>query len=302
MSTLIQTRSQSKLGLLLILCSSTLWGTIGIATEAIYRLAETNPLSIGFLRMGIASPVLISACWFMFGKKTLHIKRSDLNVMLFMGLSMALYQVFYFAAIIQTGVIIASLITLCLAPILVVFFSIPLLGEILTKRVIVALVVALLGILLLVGVPDSSETAQPVNLLGVLLSLAATLGYVSVTLCGRVLSNRYHPLQPITIGFTASALLLLPFALANGLVLNYPITGWLWLLHMGLIPTALAYIFFFYGIRHITASVAAIVMLIEPLTSTVLAWFLFGERLNSTGFVGAVLLLGALGLLYSEEG
>jgi len=146
-------------------------------------------------------------------------------------------------------------------------------------------------------------TGQTVNLLGVLLSLGATLGYVSVTLCGRVLSSRYHPLQPITIGFTASALLLLPFilALANGLVLNYPITGWLWLLHMGVIPTALAYLLFLYGIRHITASIAAIVMLIEPLTSTVLAWFLFGERLNATGLVGAVLLLGALGLLYGEE-
>ena len=302
MSTLIQTRSQSKLGVLLILCSGTLWGTIGIATEAIYRLAETNPLSIGFLRMAIASPVLICACWFMFGKKSFYIERPDLNVMLFMGLSMALYQVFYFGAIIQIGVIIASLITLCLAPVLVVLLSIPLLGETLTKRALCALVLALFGVLLLVGVPDASAKGQTITLWGILLCLASAVGYASVTLCGRVLSNRYHPLQPITIGFTASALLLLPFALANGLVLNYPFTGWLWLLHMGLIPTTLAYLFFFYGIRHITASVAAIVMLIEPLTSTVLAWFLFGERLSSTGLVGAALLLGALGLLYSEQG
>ncbi len=301
MSNTISSSSQSKLGLLLILFASTLWGTIGIATEALYRLAETNPLSIGFLRMIIASPVLICACWLLLGKKSFQVERNDLKIMLFMGLSMALYQVFYFGAIIQIGVIVASLITLCLAPILVALLSIPLLGETLTKRASLALIVALLGVVLLVGIPDVSNKQQAVNLSGVLLCLAATIGYASVTLCGRVISSRYHPLQPITIGFTTSALLLLPFALANGLVLNYPLTGWLWLLHMGLIPTTLAYVLFFYGIRYISAPTAAITMLIEPLTSTILAWFLFDEQLNATGLVGAVLLLGALGLLYSAD-
>ncbi len=40
----------------------------------------------------------------------------------------------------------------------------------------------------------------------------------------------------------------------------------------------------------------------EPLTSTVLAILLFGERLNERSFVGAALLLGAMGvLLWARE-
>jgi DME family drug/metabolite transporter len=95
--------------------------------------------------------------------------------------------------------------------------------------------------------------------------------------------------------------MLLPFALAAGFVVTYPLAGWALLLHLGLLPTALAYVLFFSGIRHITATSASIVTLVEPLTSTLLAWLLFGERLGPLGLLGAALLLGAIGLLYRGE-
>jgi len=81
-------------------------------------------------------------------------------------------------------------------------------------------------------------------------------------------------------------------------VVSYPTAGWLLLLHLGLLPTALAYVLFLFAMRHTSATVASIVTLLEPLTSTVLAWALFGEQLGPLGLPGALLLLGAIGLLY----
>jgi DME family drug/metabolite transporter len=52
------------------------------------------------------------------------------------------------------------------------------------------------------------------------------------------------------------------------------------------------------GMASTTATVASIITLIEPLTATVLAWLLFGERLSVVGLFGAGVLLGAIGLLY----
>jgi DME family drug/metabolite transporter len=66
------------------------------------------------------------------------------------------------------------------------------------------------------------------------------------------------------------------------------------------VPTALAYVCFLAGMRHTTATVATIATLIEPLTSTTLAWLLFGERLGPLGLLGGALLLGAIGLLYRD--
>ncbi|MBC8076377.1 MAG: EamA family transporter, partial [Chloroflexales bacterium] len=73
--------------------------------------------------------------------------------------------------------------------------------------------------------------------------------------------------------------------------------GWMMLVYLGLVPTALAYVLFLRGMRTTSATVASIVTLLEPLTSTALAWLIFGERFGPLGFVGAALLLGAIGLL-----
>ena len=58
---------------------------------------------------------------------------------------------------------------------------------------------------------------------------------------------------------------------------------------------------FLRGLRSTSATAASVLTLLEPLTSTVLAWALFGERLGPAGLLGAALLLGAMGLLLRGE-
>jgi DME family drug/metabolite transporter len=291
----------ARRGLLSIVIAGVLWGTVGVATKALYGLTNTNPLSIGFFRLAIATPVLLAACWLTLGRRMFQVTPRDLMLMLFIGAATAFYQVCYFAAIAHVGVAVAVLITLCTAPVIVALLSAVLLRERLSPSVLLALVCALAGTAMLVRIEPGGAGQQRDTILGVLLALGSALGYAIISLCSRTLAGRYHPLQPITIGFGAGAALLLPFALASGLVVVYPAAGWLLLLHLGLIPTALAYALFLSGMRHTTATVASIVTLVEPLTSTALAWVLFGERLGALGLLGAMLLLGAIGLLYRGE-
>lgn len=83
----------------------------------------------------------------------------------------------------------------------------------------------------------------------------------------------------------------------QGLVMSYPLVGWGLLLYLGLTPTALAYGLFLTGVRQVGATVATLVTLLEPLTATLLAWLLLGERLAPLGLLGVVLLVTALALL-----
>jgi DME family drug/metabolite transporter len=301
MSSPIDARAASRHGLLLIVLAAVLWGTVGTAVKIIYGLATTNPLSIGFFRLAFSVPVLLAACWHTLGRKMFRITRRDLGIMLLMGAFMAFYQVCYFAAIARVGVAIAVLVTLCTAPVMVALLSALLLRERLTGAIVLALTCALAGTAMLIWVGPETSGARRDTLAGVLLALGSAFGYTMLTLCSRTLAGRHHPLQPITIAFAAGALLLLPFALATGFVISYPAGGWALLLYLGLAPTALAYVLFLTGIRSITATVASIATLIEPLTSTVLAWLLFGEQLGPLGVFGAALLLGAIGLLYRGE-
>src|SRR5215212_2441248 len=222
----IDARATSRRGLLLIVLTAVLWGTVGTAVQLIYGLAETNPLSIGFFRLLFSVPVLLAACWHTLGRRMFRITPRDLGHMLLMGAFMAFYQVCYFASIARVGVAIAVLVTLCTAPVMVALLSALLLRERLTGAIVLALACALAGTVLLIWVGPETGGARRDTLAGVLLALGSAFGYTMLTLCSRTLSGRYHPLQPISIGFAAGALLLLPFALATGFVISYPSGVW----------------------------------------------------------------------------
>src|SRR4051812_16918861 len=167
---------------------------------------------------------------------------------------LGLYQACYFAAIARTGVAVATLITLCTAPVLVAILSGVLGREWPTRATLLALACALAGTALLVaGRPMAGSRA---SLLGVFLALGSASGYAIVTLCGRAIAGRTHPLQVNAIAFAAGAILVFALALPNGLVVTYPTTGWLALGYLGLVPTALAYGLFLAGMSTIPATVA----------------------------------------------
>jgi drug/metabolite transporter, DME family len=283
-------------GLWLIVGAATLWGTTGVATQAIYHLSSANALSVAFWRLAIAALILLLLCWRLLGRRTWHIKRRDALLMLCMGATQAASQYCYFAAIADCGVTVATLITICVAPVIVVLLAALFLRERVTRKILLALGCALVGTALLTGAPSGNETFNSL-FLGVLLSLISAATYALVILMGRVLSSRYLSLQVNAVAFTGGSLLLLACSLATPLVFIYPTEGWLLLLYLGCIPTALAYMLFQVGMRSTPATLTSILTFCEPLTAAILAWLFFGERLSPLGILGALLLLGVIGLL-----
>ena len=82
---------------------------------------------------------------------------------------------------------------------------------------------------------------------------------------------------------------------------SYPAEGWLLLVYLGLIPSALAYALFLSGMRSTSATTASVATLIEPLTATVLAWLIFAEPIAPSGLSGALLLFLAMGLVVLRQ-
>jgi drug/metabolite transporter, DME family len=296
MQTTAASRHEGRTGLLLIALAAVLWGTVGVTTAALYRISATNALSIGFFRLGLAAPVLALACYWALGRRALRVAPRDLAAMTAIGAMLACYQVCFFAAIPRVGVAVTTLVTLCTAPVLVALLGTALGRERLTRPLVLALVCAILGTALMVDMGNGA--ANGFDPLGVVLALGSALGYAVMTLLGRGLAGRCHVLQTTTVGFASGAAMLLPLALLNGFAGSYPVEGWLLLLYLGLVPSALGYVVFLMGMRVTAATVASITTLLEPLVATLLAWLLFGERLGPLGALGAALLLGSMLLLY----
>ncbi|QEM69287.1 EamA family transporter [Geobacter sp. FeAm09] len=294
----ITRHAEARRGLLLVMLAAVLWGTVGVSSKTLYAISATTPLSIGFFRLALAVPVLLLACWFKLGRGMLRVTRRDFALMVLIGAMTALYQACYFAAIARVGVAVATLITLCTAPVMVALLATLFTAERLTGRLLLALALALAGTAMLVGIGPGGPGPKS-GVTGHLLALGSAFGYAVVALATRMLAGRHHPFQPIAISFSIGALLLFLCNLPQGLVVRYPAEGWGLLVYLGVVPTALAYVAFIAGMRSVTATTASICTLLEPLTSTLLAWLIFGERLGSWGIFGALLLAGAMGMLFT---
>lgn len=284
-------------GIVLVAVAALLWGTGGVVAKTLFGMTDITPLTVGFFRLALSVPALVLVGWVSVGRDILRTAgaRSGLVAV---SVAMASYQVFYYEAVHRSGVAVATLVTLCLAPVLVALLSALWLREPFTAAIARALALALAGTAMLVGAPAGDGTT---SLSGIAMAVGAAFSYAALTVAGRSIAGHCHPARTIIIGFGGGALLLLPFALAQGLDLGYPTPVWSLLLYLGLVPTALAYLLFFTGMRTTPATVASILSLMEPLTATLLAWAVFGERLSALGLAGGALLLGALLILVRNE-
>jgi drug/metabolite transporter, DME family len=266
-----------RLGLLLVALSALVWGSLGVTIKGVFNVAATNAYSVRLLRALVALSASLAICVLVLGKSTFRIALGDLGIMVFAGLLMALNQVAFVFALTLANVTIATLVTLCTVPVCAAILSRALLGEALQSSTLLALVSAIVGVALLVGFDRLTERGAS-TWIGVSLALLSAASFGLIQVCGRVLANRYHPMQTLSVFFFVAVLALLPITLVNGFVTTYPFVGWLLLAHLGLGISVLGFALLVLGLRTTPVTTAAIVSLLEPLTSTLLAWLLLGER------------------------
>ena len=282
-------------GMLLLIGTGILWGTIGVASKGVFEHSALDAVSVTWIRTLIASPICIVAVWLAGGRKLLRFSRPDLLRMIGLGIALILYQWLYLAAIEQIGVTATTLISLCGAPVIVAILSVLVLKEPLSRPQLIALVGALIGTGLLIGRPPEMEGGSGTH--GVLYALGCALGIALHAMGSRSVAGRIHPLVVLAIGFSVGAIVLAPFVFARGFHPHADPTAWALLVYLATVPSFVAYFFYQRGLRDVPASMATIVTLIEPLIAAVLAWFFFDERLGLLGLAGGALLLVSIWIL-----
>ncbi|MBO0848785.1 MAG: DMT family transporter [Pseudonocardia sp.] len=292
-------RAASRTGLLRVVAAGVLWGTGGLSGALLGRLTELHPLAVATYRLagGGLTVLAVLALTSRAGRPArvrgaARAGRAALVRVLAVGVLTASYQACYFAAVAVTSVAVATLVTLGAAPVMVVGVE-----SLRARRrpgpaPSTAIGLAILGLALLLGVPAGFGGGALA--LGAALALVSAAGFAALTLIARRPVPGLDGPTSIGFGFIAGALLLgavtvpsvglgfAPTAASVGLLLFF---AW--------VPTALAYGLFFAGLRDVSASSAAVVAVLEPVTATVLGVLVLGERLGIAGVLGAALLCGA---------
>jgi drug/metabolite transporter, DME family len=278
---------------LCLVLSGLLWGTGGLIGTLFGQAAGLSALSIATYRL-LAGGGLIVAFLTLTGKRWPAGRDAWIRIAV-NGLLSAFFQGCYFAAISLTSVSLATLVTIGGTPVIVAIVEQARGRRALGRAGMLTIAVALAGLGLLVGLPGGGfgETAVLASTGVALLSAA---GFAAVTLIGTSPVKSLDDLALNGFGFTLGGMALLPLAavLGGGLGFRPSLASAGLLAALAIGPTAVAYTLYFRGLRKASASTAAILSLIEPLTAAVLAALVLGNRLSAIGIAGAVLLLTAV--------
>ena len=128
-----------------------------------------------------------------------------------------------------------------------------------------------------------------------MLAVVSGSGYATYTIIAKRLLRAGHaPERVMAASFSLGALLLVPVLVAGDLSWLRSGDGLAMAVFLGAIPTALAYVLFARGLRHLTPGETATLTLAEPLTATGLGILALGERPGAIAAAGAVLVLAGL--------
>lgn len=284
-----------KINIFLICLASVSWGTTGAAMILMSQEALISPLIVSFWRMAISAPILI-----LIGSRIAidysALRKNYLNL-LGLGSCMALYQICYFTAVNKAGIAVTALVAICTSPLFIALIATWSLKEKITIRILTALILGILGTALLVLNPQVFLEANPEFIVGIGIALAAGLLWASYAVLAKASISKLHPLQVSAYSFSLSAIFLFPALIFQPVAYSSFLEGLPYLLYLGIIPTSIAYGIYFWGLQGVSATIAGILALLEPLTATLIGVIYFKEPFGLLSTIGAILLLFALFIL-----
>jgi DME family drug/metabolite transporter len=281
-----------------VLLASLLWGTTG--TVAHYAPVGSTAALIGLATFGFGGVLLglVDSR----NVLTLLRTRSALPMLGIGAVGVIAYAGCYYWSMSLVGVAIGNALALGSGPVFAALLETFIERKPVSRRFAAATTVSAAGIAALAASTAGETTDAARASAGVLLALVAGLGYAGYAWAGARLIGRGLQSRPVMAGiFSCAAVPLLigliaigPGPLASGrgpLIIGY----------LAVVPMALAYLLFGYGLRALAASTATTLALAEPVVATVLAVLVVGERLPILGWVGLAIVLAVIVLVAAAE-
>lgn len=212
---------------------------------------------------------------------------------------------FYTKALSYVNYIDLSVVVLLqkLQPIFAIALAGVILKEKITNRFIILAFTAIVGGYLVTFGSSSIKDWDDKTIIAALLALLAAFSWGSSTVLGKHALNRlsFTTVTSLRLSITASvtAFVLLSTGQYDA-VQSMTISHWGFIVLIVLSTGSLALFFYYYGLNKLPASHATLYELFWPLSAVGLDWFIRGNILSLTQWVGAILLLGSILLLTRE--
>ena len=264
-----------------------IYGTIGLFR----RMLPFSSAMIAIMRGIIGSCFLI--VYMKIRKKPIRLKNAanEVPLVLFIGALIGVNWIFLFEAYNYTTVAIA---TLCyyMAPVFVIIAAVFVLGERMTVKKIISILLSVIGMILIskTGMHPESDT---LDIRGILFGLLAAALYAAVILLNKKI-KKMGVYERTILQLLSAAFVLIPYQLVtDGIAIQGTPISWGLMIFIGIVHTGIAYLLYFGSLTALPTQMVALFSYIDPVTAVLLSAFLLREPLGLSGVLGTILILGA---------
>jgi drug/metabolite transporter (DMT)-like permease len=194
-----------------------------------------------------------------------------------------------YTSAINTGWIVAVI------PIFIAIAAHLFLGERITVRRMMGILVGFFGILLIIskGV-FSISIFRFDSTFGDILVLVSAITWTAFTVGGRGFLSRLSPLAAITPIMIVGCFTTLPFIWLEGewgVLFRLSLAAWTSILFLGVFCSGLAYLFWYSALEKKDSSIVGVSLYLEPLVTLIGAYFLLNEEIRWITLVGGGMIL-----------
>jgi drug/metabolite transporter (DMT)-like permease len=262
-------------------------------------LRQIDPVTLAVFRFELAALVML-AIYFLRGGPRVVPRRADLGRIAFLGIFGVVLNQGGFTIGLNFTSSDHSAVIAAVAPVMVLLFASILRLEDLTLWKTLGMAISFCGVLVLEtehGCPSNSPFLK-----GDLITLVSTVGYALYAVFGKKMARAYDAVSMNTYMVVTAAVILLPLAIRQGIVIDWRAIGWLgWsgVVYMAVCSSVAAYTIFYWALRYMEASRVAVVSYFQPVAVILFSVPILGERPTRHLLAGTALVL--LGVYLAER-
>jgi drug/metabolite transporter (DMT)-like permease len=284
-------------GYFFIAAATFCWGAAVVVGKAIFNgsvfagHALISPMVLTQARTSFTILVFGPALLLWFGRRIFSISRADLAICALVGtLGVACSNYFYYLAVQKSTVPLAITVQYT-APIWVLLYMVARGRERATLRRTAAVLVAMLGTGLAIGVFQSGVKFSAIAVTSALL---ASFGYAFYNVGGQGLVTRNHQFTVMFYVLLSAALLWLivnpPWKV---MAQHFTFRQWEFLFVFACFSMVLPYMLYLSGLKYLDPTRAVITSCLEPVFAILFAWLFIDETLRPLQVAGIVAVLAA---------
>ncbi len=286
-----------KKAIILGTIASLLWSTVFVFGRYLCDVLGIHPFLVAFLRFFGAGIISILYIVIRGQSKSLSlIIEKPLNI-IFLGITgISCMGGAVFLALDRSTAVDVSIIMNSNA-----IFIIPLavlIGESLTTRKVMGVVVGLLGCILIInGKVTGFQIMQKEHFIGNMIAVVASISWAVYTVAGKSLVRERGGLVVTSLNMIVGSIPLFFLALGSGALTVPPLKALIYIIYLAIFPTAIGFVFWYQALESIDANRLGPLQYLVPIGTAIISIFFLDESIMLASIIGMALIF--LGIYFS---